>query len=127
MGYRKLSIQSFSSTDSSWTHPPNYLSLNVKQVFQIMICVHTRDMTYIVKRSIPENFLNLVYIKISKGLSAQLTMIKMQTFDIQLWTTDQSKLGSRLWSLHITYCPSKSRSHPRNQMEFTTWLAPWVE
>ena len=40
-------------------------------------CVHTRGTTYIVVRSIRENFLNLEHIKISKGLSAQLTMIKI--------------------------------------------------
>lgn len=62
----------------SWTHPPNCLSLNVKLSLKLrFVCVHTRGMAYIVGRSVPENFLNLVRIKISKGLSAQLTMIKI--------------------------------------------------
>lgn len=43
-----------------------------------MICMCApRGMAYTVVRGIHENFLNLAHIEISKGLSAQLTMIKI--------------------------------------------------
>lgn len=76
--YLKTFIQNFSSMASSWTHLPKLCKPKCQMGLSNydLQCVHARGMAYLVEKNIPENFLISVNIKTSKGLSAQLTMIK---------------------------------------------------